>query len=93
MCTCPGPQRRGEEISWLPIPPADNSSIEVEKAAQATFDTYVGRMTELCPPQIAQLHQQDLIDGWLIEMRMVVQQTLQLMMQYMDSDAVQKIRR
>jgi hypothetical protein len=85
------PQRRGEEISWLPIPPADNSSIEVEKAAQATFDTYVGRMTQLCPPQIAQLHQQDLIDGWLIEMRMVVQQTLQLMMQYMDPAMVEKV--
>jgi hypothetical protein len=85
------PQRRGEEISWMPIPAEDGSSIEVERAAQTTLDTYFGRMTGNCPPQLAQLHQQDLVDGWLIEMRQVVSQTLQLCQQYMAEEQVVRI--
>ena len=85
------PSRRGEEISWMQIPPGDGSSIEVEKAAQTTLDQYLGRMTGNCPPQLAQLHQQDLVDGWLIEMRQVVAQTLQLCQQYMSEDQVVRI--
>jgi hypothetical protein len=85
------PSRRGEEISWMQIPPGDGSSIEVEKAAQTTLDQYLGRMTGNCPPQLAQLHQQDLVDGWLIEMRQVVAQTLQLCQQYMGEDQVVRI--
>jgi hypothetical protein len=85
------PSRRGEEISWMQIPPGDGSSIEVEKAAQTTLDQYLGRMTGNCPPQLAQLHQQDLVDGWLIELRQVVAQTLQLCQQYMGEDQVVRI--
>ena len=85
------PQRRGEEISWMPIPAEDGSSIEIEKAAQTTLDTYLGRATQNCPPAIAQLHQQDLVDGWLIEMRQVVAQTIQLCQQYMDEQEVIRI--
>lgn len=85
------PSRRGEEISWMQIPPGDGSSIEVEKAAQTTLDQYLGRMTGNCPPQLAQLHQQDLVDGWLIEMRQVVAQTLQLCQQFMGEDQVVRI--
>jgi len=85
------PSRRGEEISWMQIPQGDGSSIEIEKAAQTTLDQYLGRMTENCPPQLAQLHQQDLVDGWLLEMRQVVGQTLQLCQQYMAEDHVVRI--
>ena len=75
----------------MPIPAEDGSSIEVERAAQTTLDTYFGRMTGNCPPQLAQLHQQDLVDGWLIEMRQVVSQTLQLCQQYMAEEQVVRI--
>lgn len=85
------PSRRGEEISWMQIPPGDGSSIEIERASQTTLDQYLGRMTENCPPQLAQLHQQDLVDGWLLEMRQVVAQTLQLCQQYMVEDHVVRI--
>ena len=85
------PSRRGEEISWMQIPPGDGSSIEIERASQTTLDQYLGRMTENCPPQLAQLHQQDLVDGWLLEMRQVVGQTLQLCQQYMAEDHVVRI--
>lgn len=85
------PSRRGDEISWLPIPPEDGSSIEIEKASQATLDVYFGRISELCPPQLQQLHAQDLVDGWLLELRGVITQTLQLCQQFMTDDQVTKI--
>ena len=85
------PSRRGEEIGWMPIPPSDGSSMEIERAAQTAFDQYFGLISELCPPQLTQLYQQDLVDGWLIEMRAVVSQTLQLCQQFMTDDQVIRI--
>jgi hypothetical protein len=85
------PQRRGEEISWMAPPPADGGSIEIEKASQASLDTYFGRPTDLCPQSISQLHQQDLVDAWLLELRGVIAQTLQLCQQFMTDEQVTRI--
>ena len=82
------PARNGQDPKMFEIPPQDGSSIEIEKAASADNDRYFGRISAEILPALTQLHQQDLADGWLLEVKDVVQMTIQLCRQYMtDAEA------
>jgi hypothetical protein len=85
------PERRPGEISWMQPPAFDQGSIEVEAATRADIDRYFGRMTEAVNPNMAMLHMQELVDSWLIDMKLVMAQVMALSQQYMLPEEVARI--
>lgn len=85
------PERRPGEVSWMNPPAFDQGSIEVEAATRADIDRYFGRMTEAVNPNMAMLHMQELVDSWLIDMKLVSVQIMALAQQYMTPEEVARI--
>lgn len=85
------PGRRGMNPEFLNVPPFNQGSIEMERATMAMADRYFGRMSENVSPALQQLHQQHLVNGWMIEMRLCMGQTFELMQQFMEDVEVQRI--
>ena len=85
------PERRPGEVSWMQPPQFDQGSIEVEAATRADIDRYFGRMTEAVNPNMAMLHMQELVDSWLIDMKLVMAQVMALSQQYMTPEEIARI--
>lgn len=85
------PERRPNEISWMAPPPFDQGSIEIESAIRNDVDRYFGRMTEAVNPNLSMLHMQELVDSWLLDMKLVVSQILQLAQQYMTQEEIARV--
>ena len=82
---------RNEQYEWMRTPPYDAGSIEIERATERAIGRYFGRMSEDVPPQLTGLHQGSLVDGWLLEVRQICSQILQLCQQYMSDAQVSRI--
>jgi len=85
------PERRQGEVSWMEPPRFDQGSIEVENATRLDVNTYFGRMADGVAPQLSMLHTQELIDGWLLDMKLCVIQTMALAQQYMTPEEVARV--
>jgi hypothetical protein len=85
------PERRPGEISWMEPPRFDQGSIEVEASVRADVDRYFGRMTDTVNPNLSMLHMQELVDSWLLDMKLVIAQILQLAQQYMTAEEVARV--
>jgi len=85
------PERRPGEIGWMDPPRFDQGSIEVENATRLDVNNYFGRMADGVPPQMSMLHTQELIDSWLLDMKLCVIQTMALAQQYMTPDEVARV--
>jgi hypothetical protein len=85
------PERRPGEIGWMDPPRPDAGSIEVENATRFDVNNYFGRMAEGVPPQMSMLHTQELIDSWLLDMKLCVIQTMALAQQYMTPEDVARV--
>jgi hypothetical protein len=85
------PERRPNEISWMAPPPFDQGSIEIEAAIRNDVDRYFGRMTEAVNPNLSMLHMQELVDSWLLDMKLVISQILQLAQQYMTAEEISRV--
>jgi hypothetical protein len=85
------PERRPGEIEWMNPPRPDMGSIEVEQATRADVDNYFGRISAAVPQQRYMLHTQELIDSWLIDMKLCIAQTMALAQQYMTPEEVARI--
>jgi hypothetical protein len=85
------PERRPGEIEWMNPPRPDMGSIEVEAATRADVDNYFGRISDAVPQQRYMLHTQELIDSWLIDMKLCIAQTMALAQQYMTPEEVARI--
>jgi hypothetical protein len=85
------PERRQGEISWMEGPRLSQGSIEIEAATRLDVNTYFGRMAEGVAPQLSMLHTQELIDGWLLDMKLCVVQTMALSQQYMTPEEVARV--
>ena len=85
------PERRPGEIGWMDPPRPDAGSIEVENATRFDVNNYFGRMAEGVPSQMSMLHTQELIDSWLLDMKLCVIQTLALAQQYMTPEEVSRV--
>jgi hypothetical protein len=72
-------------------PRVSQGSIEVEAATRNDVDNYFGRMSQGVPPQLAMLHTQELIDTWLLDMKLCVVQTMALAQQYMSPEEVARV--
>lgn len=82
---------RNENYEWMRIPPYDQGSIEIEKASERSLDKYFGRISDMVPPQLTALHQEDLVSTWVLELRQVLEQILQLCQQYMTDEQVSRV--
>jgi len=85
------PERRPGEIGWMDPPPFDKGSIEVEAATRLDVNNYFGRIADGVPPQISMLHTQEMIDSWLLDMKLVMVQAFALAQQYMTPEEVQRV--
>jgi hypothetical protein len=85
------PERRPGEIGWMAPPPFDQGSIEIETAIRNDVDRYFGRMTEAVNPNLSMLHMQELVDSWLLDMKLVIAQILQLAQQYMTQEEIARV--
>jgi hypothetical protein len=85
------PERRPGEISWMAPPPFDQGSIEIEAAIRNDVDRYFGRMTEAVNPNLSMLHMQELVDSWLLDMKLVIAQILALAQQYMTQEEIARV--
>lgn len=85
------PERRQGEISWMEGPRLSQGSIEIEQATRLDVNTYFGRMADGVAPQLSMLHTQELIDGWLLDMKLCVMQTMALAQQYMTPEEVARV--
>jgi hypothetical protein len=77
------PERRANEFGWLPPPPYDQGTIEIERAVRRDVNEYFGLAGEGVDPNYAQLVTQHTVDRWLRDFKAIVTQTWQLMQQYM----------
>ena len=85
------PERRPNEIGWMDPPRFDQGSIEVENATRLDVNNYFGRIADGVPPQMSMLHTQELIDSWLLDMKLCVIQTMALAQQYMTPEDVARV--
>jgi hypothetical protein len=85
------PERRPGEISWMEPPRPDAGSIEVEMSIRNDVDNYFGRISEAVPPQRYMLHTQEMVDSWLLDMKLCLVQTLALCQQYMTEEEVARV--
>ena len=85
------PERRPGEIEWMTPPRPDMGSIEVEVATRNDVDNYFGRISDAVPQQRYMLHTQELIDSWLIDMKLCISQTMALAQQYMTPEEVARV--
>jgi hypothetical protein len=85
------PERRPGEISWMEGPRPSQGSIEVEAATRLDVDRYFGRMSEGVNPNMSMLHMQELVDSWLIDMKLVIVQIMALSQQYMTPEEVSRV--
>jgi hypothetical protein len=85
------PERRQGEVSFMEPPRVSQGSIEVEAATRLDVDNYFGRMSQGVPPQLSMLHTQELIDTWLLDMKLCVVQTMALAQQYMSPEEVARV--
>jgi len=77
------PERRANEFGWLPPPPFDQGTIEIERAVRRDVNEYFGLAGEGVDANYAQLATQHTVDRWLRDFKAIVTQTWQLMQQYM----------
>ncbi|MEI6035702.1 MAG: hypothetical protein WCS65_15665 [Verrucomicrobiae bacterium] len=82
---------RNEQYEWMRTPPYDAGSIEIERATERAIGIYFGRIAADVPSQLTGLHQGSLVDGWLLEVRQVCGQILQLCQQYMGDAQVARV--
>jgi len=82
---------KNENYEWMRTPPYDPGSIEIERATERMIGTYFGRMSGEVPSQLTELHQGDLVGGWLLEVRQICSQILQLCQQYMTDAEVSRV--
>jgi hypothetical protein len=85
------PERRPGEIGWMDPPRPDLGSIEIEGSIRNDIDNYFGRISQNVPPQRYMLHAQELVDQWLLDMKLCIVQTLALAQQYMSPDEVARV--
>jgi len=85
------PERRQGEVSFMEPPRPSQGSIEVENAARIDINNYFGRMADGVPPQLAMLHTQEMIDSWLIDMKLCIAQTMALAQQFMQPEEVARV--
>ena len=82
---------KNENYEWMRTPPYDPGSVEIERATERAIGMYFGRMAGDVPPQLTDLHQGDLVGGWLLEVRQICGQILQLCQQYMSDGDVARV--
>ena len=75
---------RPGELSWLPLPPLDQETFEVENTILRSSYNYWGISWGGVDPNKVLRKQQRLIDSWLGELREVYMQIYWLCQQYMD---------
>jgi hypothetical protein len=85
------PERRPGEISWMEGPRPSQGSIEVEAATRLDVDRYFGRMSDGVNPNMSMLHMQELVDSWLIDMKLAIVQIMALAQQYMTPEEVSRV--
>jgi len=85
------PERRPGEISWMEGPRPSQGSIEIEAATRLDVDRYFGRMADGVNPNMAMLHMQELVDSWLIDMKLVMVQIMSLAQQYMSPEEISRV--
>ena len=78
------PERRPGEFQWMQPPANDMGTIEIEAATRRDVDEYFGIARADIAQSRSLLAQQDLVDTWLADMALVLQQTFQLAQQYLD---------
>jgi hypothetical protein len=85
------PERRPGEIEWMRPPQFDQGSIEVEASTRLDVNNYFGRMSDGVQPAIAMLHMQELVDSWLLDMKLCMGQTMALCQQFLSPEEVARI--
>ncbi len=85
------PERRPGEIGWMEPPRPDAGSIETEVSIRNDIDNYFGRISDAVPQQRYMLHTQEMIDGWLLDMKLCLAQTLALIQQYMTPEELARV--
>ena len=85
------PERRPGEIGWMDPPRPDAGSIEVENATRFDVNNYFGRMAHGVPPQMAMIHTQEMVDSWLLDMKLCIIQTMALAQQYLTPEEVSRV--
>jgi hypothetical protein len=85
------PERRPGEIGWMDPPRPDAGSIEVENATRFDVNNYFGRMADGVPPQMSMIHTQEMIDSYLLDMKLCIIQTMALAQQYLTPEEVSRV--
>ena len=75
---------RPGELQWLPPPPLDQTTFEVENTILRSAYNYWGKTWQGIDPNKVLRKQQRLIDSWLGELREVYMHVYWLCEQYMD---------
>lgn len=83
-------QRQGE-IKFMTMATYPQSNDKVQAAIMAAHDRYHGRISASVPADLVRLYGQSLVDFFLIEVRQVVRMGLQICLQFMPDETMQRI--
>ena len=83
--------QRAGEIRFMTMAPYPQSNDKVQDGIERRYDRYNGRMSASVPPDLVRLYGQNLVDTFFIEVREVVKMGIQICMQFMSDETLQRI--
>lgn len=84
-------EQRPGEIKFMTMAQYPQSNDKVQQATLANHDRYFGRMAGSVPPDLIRLYGQNLIDFFLLEVRQVMRMGLQIVLQFMPEETLQRV--
>lgn len=84
-------ENRPGEVKFMETPKYPSSNDKAQPLLEKQVNEYFGRSDELVPPALTQLHMQDMVDSFLINLKEVLHMVLQLCQQYMPDETLARV--
>jgi hypothetical protein len=85
------PALRPNEVTWPPLPPSDNTPVQVIQMVQARLDRRYSVSGPEVDPQMKVLRQQEIADETHGDIEQILEQTLKLSQQFDTDEFVQRV--
>lgn len=85
------PEARAGTLRWMDPPRMDMDTVAIAQDERAQLDSYFGRWSKNVPQPLVQLHQQKIVNDWLVDIGAAVLMTAQLVQQYVTAEEATRI--
>jgi len=85
------PEARAGTLRWFEPPQLDMDTVDVAQDERSMVDKYFGRWSKDVPQPVVQMHNQALVNDWLLDLGEAVTMTAQLIQQYVSDEEASRI--